>query len=55
MARVGWYAVADLAQTDNSEDEMIVSRILFLTTYDTNMDFDALIRKHSLGDHINYV
>ncbi|KAL1976667.1 hypothetical protein VTN31DRAFT_2949 [Thermomyces dupontii] len=41
-------------RTDNSEDEMIVSRILFLTTYDTNMDFDALIRKHSLGDHINY-
>lgn len=44
-----------MTQTDNSEDEMIVSRILFLTTYDTNMDFDALIRKHSLGDHINYV
>jgi hypothetical protein len=42
-------------KTDNSEDEMIVSRILFLSTYDTTMDFDKLINQHSLGDNINYV
>jgi hypothetical protein len=44
-----------MAQCDSSEDEMVISRILFLSTYDTNMDFDALINKHSLGDNVNYV
>lgn len=34
---------------------MIVSRILFLCTYDTTMDFDKLIKQHSLGDNVNYV
>lgn len=34
---------------------MITSRILFLSTYDSNLDFDALIKNHSLGDNVNYV
>jgi hypothetical protein len=34
---------------------MVTSRILFLSTYDSNMDFDILISKHSLGDNVNYV
>lgn len=42
-------------KTDNSEDEMIISRILFLCTYDTTMDFDKLIKQHSMGDNVNYV
>lgn len=42
-------------QVDNSEDEMVTSRILFLSTYDTNLDFESLIKKHALGDNVNYV
>lgn len=34
---------------------MIVTRILFLTTYDTNLSFKSLIDDHSLGANINYV
>uniref|UniRef100_A0A093VHY9 Synembryn-B n=1 Tax=Talaromyces marneffei PM1 TaxID=1077442 RepID=A0A093VHY9_TALMA len=41
-------------QTDNSEDEMIVARILFLTTYDTDLNFKTLITEHSLGENIHY-
>ena len=42
-------------QCDNSEDEMVLSRILFLSTYDTTLDFEKLIEKHSLGNNVNYV
>ena len=34
---------------------MVISRILFLSTYDTTMDFDNLVNKHGLGDNVNYV
>jgi hypothetical protein len=34
---------------------MVISRILFLSTYDTTMDFDDLVNKHALGDNVNYV
>lgn len=34
---------------------MVASRILFLSTYDTNLDFEVLIKNHSLGDNVNYV
>jgi len=34
---------------------MVTSRILFLLTYDTNLDFEAMIKKHALGDNVNYV
>lgn len=42
-------------QVDNSEDEMVTSRILFYTTYDTTMDFEDLIKSHALGDNVAYV
>lgn len=34
---------------------MVISRILFLSTYDTNLDFEALIKNNGLGDNVNYV
>lgn len=34
---------------------MITSRLLFLSTYGTNMNFEDLIKNHSLGDNVNYV
>ena len=42
-------------QCDSSDDEMAISRILFLSTYDTTMDFENLIKHHSLCDNVNYV
>lgn len=42
-------------QADSSEDEMVSSRILFLSTYDTDLDFEGLIKNNSLGDNVNYV
>ncbi|KAI9371012.1 guanine nucleotide exchange factor [Aspergillus egyptiacus] len=46
--------LAEMLKCDSSEDEMVISRILFLSTYDTNLDFDDLIKNHSLGDNINH-
>ncbi|KKK19293.1 hypothetical protein ARAM_001132 [Aspergillus rambellii] len=46
--------LAEMLKCDSSEDEMVISRILFLSTYDTNMDFEVLINEHSLGDNVNY-
>ncbi|KAJ5681899.1 uncharacterized protein N7477_001839 [Penicillium maclennaniae] len=46
--------LAERLKVDNSEDEMVMSRILFLSTYDTNLDFELLIKKHALGDNVNY-
>ncbi|KAN0071534.1 Guanine nucleotide exchange factor [Elaphomyces granulatus] len=46
--------VAERLKNDSSEDEMIISRILFLCTYDTTMNFDGLIKKNNLGENINY-
>ena len=34
---------------------MVISRILFLSTYDTTMDFEKLIKSHSLGNNVNHV
>lgn len=34
---------------------MIMSRILFLTTYGTDIEFSTLITKHSLADNVCYV
>lgn len=34
---------------------MVASRILFLSTYDTNLDFEGLIKNNALGDNVNYV
>lgn len=38
---------------DNREDEFLVSRIIFLTTYGGNMDLENLIDNHHLADNIN--
>ncbi|KAL4885524.1 guanine nucleotide exchange factor [Aspergillus karnatakaensis] len=46
--------LAEMLKCDSSEHEMVISRILFLSTYDTNMNFDDLINNHSLGDNVNY-
>ncbi|KAL1998986.1 hypothetical protein VTN02DRAFT_5231 [Thermoascus thermophilus] len=45
--------IAERLKTDNSEDEMVISRILFLSTYDTTMDFEKLINENSLGNNVN--
>lgn len=37
------------------DDEFLMSRILFLTTYGTTQSFEKLIDKHHLADHINDV
>lgn len=47
--------LAERLKTDSSDDEMITSRILFLMTYDTTLDFEILISKHSLAENVNYV
>ncbi|KAJ5095974.1 hypothetical protein NUU61_005330 [Penicillium alfredii] len=46
--------LAQRLKADSSEDEMVTSRILFLSTYDTTENFDALIKNHSLGENVNY-
>ncbi|KAL4893866.1 guanine nucleotide exchange factor [Aspergillus ambiguus] len=44
--------LAELLRSDSSEDEMAISRILFLSTYDPTMDFKKLIDEHSLADNV---
>jgi hypothetical protein len=39
-------------KNDNRDDEFLLSRILFLTTYDTNIDIEALIDQHHLAEII---
>lgn len=46
--------LAERLRTECSDDEMVASRILFLATYDTTLDYEMLIREHSLGDNVNY-
>lgn len=46
--------LAENLKCDNSEDEMVLSRILFLSTYDTTLDFEKLINNNSLGNNINH-
>ena len=40
---------------DHREDELLNSRILFLMTYDTNLDFEELFDQHQLAESINAV
>lgn len=44
---------ADKLKTDNSDDEFLLSRILFLMTYGTTANFQELITKNKLADSIN--
>lgn len=43
---------AEKLKSDNADDEFLTSRILFLLTYDTNLNFDPLVREKGLGDAI---
>jgi hypothetical protein len=44
---------AEKLKTDNSDDEFLLSRILFLMTYGTNANFEDLVTKNKLADSIN--
>jgi hypothetical protein len=44
---------AEKLKTDNSDDEFLLSRILFLTTYGTTANFQELTTKNKLADSIN--
>ncbi|KAL4946646.1 hypothetical protein BDV06DRAFT_53680 [Aspergillus oleicola] len=46
--------LAEMLKCDSSEHEMVICRILFLSTYNTNADFGILIDKHALADNIHY-
>ena len=48
-------ANAPIRQNPKGEDELLVSRLLFLTSYDTNQDFGELIDNHGLAEYINDV
>ncbi|KAK3110048.1 hypothetical protein LTR53_016073 [Teratosphaeriaceae sp. CCFEE 6253] len=38
---------------DNSDDEFLVARILFLLTYNTRVDFEQLVEQNALADSVN--
>ncbi|TID20883.1 guanine nucleotide exchange factor [Venturia nashicola] len=44
---------AEKLKTDNSDDEFLLSRILFLMTYGTTANYQELIKKNRLADNIN--
>ncbi|EEH41683.2 hypothetical protein PAAG_03246 [Paracoccidioides lutzii Pb01] len=45
--------VAEKLREENSDDEFLASRLLFLSTYDSNLDFDKLFENNALGESIN--
>jgi hypothetical protein len=44
---------AERLKADNHDDEFLISRILFLLTYNTNLDFGKMIDKHGLDSSVN--
>lgn len=36
-------------KNDNRDDEFLISRVIFLTTYNTNVDIEALVDKHNIS------
>ncbi|TKA77070.1 hypothetical protein B0A49_03431 [Cryomyces minteri] len=44
---------AQRLKIDNRDDEFLVSRILFLMTYNTDVDFNQLKREHQIAESIN--
>jgi len=42
-----------LTQSESNDDEFLASRVLFLTTYDANLDYPQLVRENHLADNIN--
>ncbi|KAI8946368.1 guanine nucleotide exchange factor [Xylaria longipes] len=50
---LGYEAKAcDKLKNDNRDDEFLVSRIVFLTTYDTDINLEQLIDKYSLAESL---
>ncbi|KAF2716828.1 hypothetical protein K431DRAFT_256709 [Polychaeton citri CBS 116435] len=41
-------------KNDNQDDEFVISRILFLLTYNTELDFDVLVKKYALANTMNH-
>lgn len=41
------------AQSDSVDDEFLAARVLFLMTYDANLDYTQLVRENQLADSIN--
>lgn len=48
-----WALYANDIQLETADDEFLASRVLFLTTYDTSLDYPQLVRDHHLADNIN--
>lgn len=44
---------ADRLKVDNRDDEFLISRMIFLLTYSTRVDFEVLVNEHHLADSIN--
>ncbi|CAO2655664.1 Nn.00g044670.m01.CDS01 [Neocucurbitaria sp. VM-36] len=44
---------ADKLKGDSADDEFLASRILFLMTYDANLDYSKLVSENQLADNIN--
>ncbi|KAF6821878.1 guanine nucleotide exchange factor synembryn [Colletotrichum musicola] len=42
-----------MLKNESFDDEFLVSRVIFLTTYDTKIDLVALIKKHGLAGTVN--
>lgn len=43
----------DRFQSDSIDDEFLLSRVLFLTTYGAKLDYTELVNEHHLADNIN--
>ncbi|KAF2020789.1 hypothetical protein BU24DRAFT_416470 [Aaosphaeria arxii CBS 175.79] len=44
---------AEKMKSESMDDEFLISRILFLMTYDTDLDYSLLVDQHQLADSIN--
>lgn len=44
---------AERLKNQDSDNEFLISRILFLNTYECELDFNPLFEKHGLGDSVN--
>lgn len=51
---LGWSGrISERLKIQDSDNEFVISRILFLATYETNLNFDPLFENHALGESIN--
>ncbi|KAI1932226.1 hypothetical protein LOZ65_000812 [Ophidiomyces ophidiicola] len=44
---------AELYREENSDDEFLAARLLFLTTYNSNLNYNTLFDNNALGESIN--